>query len=213
MCTKITRRTKTLLATAATSAVLLFSGVSSAEAFTLLYEDPSDTQKVTGIEDLMIDGTEYDVSFEFGTFNDVFGNTGDLIELEGKTPEFWGNIYGAHNAGQDIIDALGEDSYLYSIPSSNSDSIWRSDRFFVPYLSLFTQQFVNMYTDFWPATEKDQIYSMSILPNYSNYSSTYPIATFDSEVDESDRVPEPSLILGLMGLGGLILRDKRKTRD
>ncbi|WP_210407569.1 hypothetical protein, partial [Hydrocoleum sp. CS-953] len=87
MCTKITGRTKTLLATVATTVVLLFSGVSSAEAFTLLYEDPSDTQKVTGIEDLTIDGTQYDVSFEFGSFSSVFGNTGDLIELEGKTPE------------------------------------------------------------------------------------------------------------------------------
>ncbi|NES02179.1 MAG: hypothetical protein F6K22_04615 [Okeania sp. SIO2F4] len=104
MCTKITGRTKTLLAAAATSAVLLFSSVSCAEAFTLLYEDPSDTQKVTGIEDLTIDGTEYDVSFEFGSFNDVFRNIGDLTELEGKTPEFWGDFSGAMKAAQAIVD-------------------------------------------------------------------------------------------------------------
>ncbi|NES02180.1 MAG: PEP-CTERM sorting domain-containing protein [Okeania sp. SIO2F4] len=43
------------------------------------------------------------------------------------------------------------------------------------------------------------------------------IATFDvvdppPPPDVSDRVPEPSLILGLIGLGGLMLGDKRKTR-
>ncbi|MGD1716286.1 PEP-CTERM sorting domain-containing protein [Dapis sp. BLCC M172] len=207
MCTKITGRTKTLLATVATTVVLLFSGVSSAEAFTLLYEDPSDTQKVTGIEDLTIDGTEYDVSFEFGSFNDVFGNTGDLIELEGKTPEFWGNYSGAMKAAQAIIDALGEDSYV-------STSLWDelSDEVWVPY----QMDYYPDYFRFW--ADDSGILGWDYLDNFwSDTCYCATIATFNvvdppPPPQPSDRVPEPSLILGLIGLGGLMLGDKRKTR-
>ncbi len=207
MCTKITGRTKTLLAAAAaTSAVLLFSGVSSAQAFTLLYEDPSDTQKVTGIEDLTIDGTEYDVSFEFGSFNDVFGNIGDLTELEGKTPEFWGDLSGAGNATQAIINALGEDSYLYSDDTDLSDSflVYHSDDL----TGGVYRDHYSLKEDFvWPWFSPSPVYNSKI----------WPIATFNvvdppPPPDSSDRVPEPSLILGLIGLGGLMLGDQRKTR-
>lgn len=210
MCTKITRRTKTLLATAATSAVLLFSGVSSAEAFTLLYEDPSDTQKVTGIEDLMIDGTEYNVSFEFDTFSSVFGNTGDLIELEGKTPEFWENSSGARNAAQAIVDALGEDSYVSTTLSGGLSDIvlvpYKMDNYDPYYFWFWADNWVNPGWDWY----LDNWFSRT---SYNKTIATFNVVDLPSPPSDSDRVPEPSLILGLMGLGGLILRDKRKTRD
>ena len=78
-----------------------------------------------------------------------------------------------------------------------------------------TLYYYRFWADGWGRLDRD---GYSVLDNW--FSRTYyneTIATFDvvdppPPPDVSDRVPEPSLILGLMGLGGLMLGDKRKTR-
>ncbi|MEM9539552.1 MAG: PEP-CTERM sorting domain-containing protein [Cyanobacteria bacterium P01_E01_bin.42] len=114
----------------AASAVLALGVAESASAHTLIF-DESDPNLVTGIEGLDIAGTEYDVRFVFGSFNDVFGNTGDLSVLEGNTPAFWLDEVGADEAADAIATALGD---MYGTTSvSTFDYVGLVDGFVVPF--------------------------------------------------------------------------------
>ncbi|NEN92238.1 MAG: hypothetical protein F6K48_26390 [Okeania sp. SIO3H1] len=78
-----------LLVATATSAVSLFALTNSAMAFLPLV-DTEDTLHVRGIIDRDFNGVLYNLSVDPNSFNDVFGNSGDLTITEEKTP-FWEN--------------------------------------------------------------------------------------------------------------------------
>ncbi|NES65841.1 MAG: hypothetical protein F6K24_11505, partial [Okeania sp. SIO2D1] len=87
-----------LLVATVTSAVSLFALTNSAMAFLPLV-DTEDTVHVRGILDRDFNGVLYNLSVDPNSFNDVFGNSGDLTITEEKTP-FWENstVYAAYAA-------------------------------------------------------------------------------------------------------------------
>lgn len=58
---------------------------------------------VVGIDDLDINGTDYDLSFCDGSFNDIFGQ----LVAPHNQPEFWLDVNGAQDAAVAIEQALG----------------------------------------------------------------------------------------------------------
>ena len=109
-------KTKALLITAAANIFSLFSTLTSAEAFTLLKDE---YDSVRGIENLDVNGTLYDVYFDFGHFDTVF---------DGVNPKFLGNPDDALSAAKSINDALGTNSLglreVFAIPYSASESFF-----------------------------------------------------------------------------------------
>ena len=99
-----------------------------------LITDPSDSLLVTGITNLDVGGTFYDVQFHTGaSFDQIWDVDSDLIFGEGdaslidQQPTFWGGNYsGALAAAQAISTALGTQYYLVGEGTP-------SDFFLVPY--------------------------------------------------------------------------------
>ncbi|MGB3508859.1 MAG: hypothetical protein WBA93_06390 [Microcoleaceae cyanobacterium] len=201
-------KTKPLLVTAAASVVSLFGIVSSAKAFTLLREDiPYDN--VTGIENLDVNGTLYDVYFELGDFDGVF---------DGVNPTFLGTPDDAMSAAKSINDALGTNSFplrhVFAVPYSAYESFFGFDS--DPYSPLVSGyhsgDFLFFYED-----ENGDFYSS---PGYNEYENLYglvylPEVVFPvfTPVSMGKTVPEPSLILGFIALSGLMLGSTKKAQN
>ncbi|NEP38337.1 MULTISPECIES: hypothetical protein [unclassified Okeania] len=77
-----------LLIATATSAISLFALTNSAMAFLPLV-DTEDTFHVRSILDRDFNGVSHNLSVNSNSFNDVFGNSGDLTITEEKTPTLW----------------------------------------------------------------------------------------------------------------------------
>ncbi|MEM9542308.1 MAG: PEP-CTERM sorting domain-containing protein [Cyanobacteria bacterium P01_E01_bin.42] len=75
----------------------------------------SETGLVIGIKDIEIGGKKYDVEFVRSSFNEAFGNEGDLTELENETPTFWDDRTGGQMAAEAIATVLGDTSLGSSI--------------------------------------------------------------------------------------------------
>lgn len=73
--------------------------------------------KATGIQDLVVDGVNYDVSFVFGSYNSVFGSS---------TPTFFGNELGATHAKDAMWSLLNGSKLTIGINGSqgNLAVIW-----------------------------------------------------------------------------------------
>jgi hypothetical protein len=98
---------------------------------------------VSGLQNVLIDGTRYDVRFHgCGSWSfcahDGSGNYPDGFVQSEADPEFWGNGAGAEAAAIAIMTTLGGDDYIYTWPclANPEDGYWSMcprDDFMVPY--------------------------------------------------------------------------------
>ncbi|MEM1425007.1 MAG: PEP-CTERM sorting domain-containing protein [Cyanobacteria bacterium P01_H01_bin.130] len=204
--------TITALTTAiATTTLSTLAIAPAANAFTLITNNAG---RVTDIEDLYIDGYgTYDVTFQNGTFGDLFDPSLDpgTLGTDGLMgPTFWGDRIGAIAAAEAIAVALGTDKLLAAIPDTGPSSF--SDRAIVPYritnsntLRLATDQFVNPDLDNILGGVGRPIDADSI-----PFVGAWAKFTLSDSGDPTP-VPEPSALLGLglaMGLSTLTRRRK-----
>ncbi|MBP0017442.1 MAG: hypothetical protein J7647_07780 [Cyanobacteria bacterium SBLK] len=101
----------------AASAVLTLGFSQRASAFTLI-TDPGDPYLVTSIEDLNVAGTLYDVEFIFDSFDNIYGNVGNVEELEGSTPTFWNNTALGEIAALEVMGAMGDSFGTWRVDES-----------------------------------------------------------------------------------------------
>ncbi|MEM9538476.1 MAG: PEP-CTERM sorting domain-containing protein [Cyanobacteria bacterium P01_E01_bin.42] len=187
------------LAGLAASAVLALGVAESASAFTLIY---SESQTVTGISGLDIDGTKYDVEFIDASFNEVFGNVGDLTEFEEETPTFWGDEVGAASAGWAVGTALG-DSTL---------GVGNAVSFVIPVQEFVFREGVVL----WEGAEwcfVCGVFDSAMYGGIMTDEGGTAIAKFTQLPEEVESVPEPAstiAILAVAGTGMLATRKRKK---
>jgi hypothetical protein len=173
----------------------------AAQATSIIY-NPSDSNIVTGIEDLVVESVEYDVFFERGTFAAVFDFSGDIGSW--VAPQIWGRADLAI-AAADAINSLfnstnGGDVEILSIAFNPF--------YFVPH-SFSGSSVLNALgydsSGNW-MTDPDTDWSASV------ESGSYLYAKFSS----STPVPEPATMLllgtGLVGLAGVGRRKLKRKK-
>lgn len=188
---------------------------SGASAFSLVHQDGSfndPSKQVVGINDLSfaVDGAEksFDVEFLVGSFNNVFGNTGDVSVLEGDTPTFWNQEDNARNATLAIINALGNEAFT-SMTGNDFES--RLDAFFVPF-EVNSPSTSEVRTFFDNAQTSQDTISSGLILNL-NSSLVFPFAKFqESSSPVTTPVPESSSTLAIFFLTGSAILATRKCR-
>jgi len=172
----------------------------AAQATSIIY-NPSDSNIVTGIEDLVVESVEYDVLFERGTFAAVFDFSGDLGSW--VAPPIWGSADLAI-AAADAINTLFNSTNGGDVEIPSDATI---PFYYVPH----------------------SFSGLSVL-NALGYDSsgnwmTHPVTNWSAPVEgapylyakfsSSTPVPEPATMLllgtGLVGLAG-VGRRKRKRK-
>ncbi len=175
-----------------TSAALLASFTSlfaptSVEAVSLIKGDDG---AVTRIEGLEASGNDWNVDFEWGTYEEVF--TEGLQLTYG--PAFW--------VALEIMGVLGKDEVLSGHPSV-------SDSFFLPYDDQSSGlRNVQGFFDYQHNSRADRL----AVTNIAETEHRLWAVVVEAEVGEMATTPEPSLIFGFITLGGLMLGSKRKTK-
>jgi hypothetical protein len=91
---------KALYLAAVLSAVTIFVDATPAAAVQLIYSEPGNVSK---IEDLVVDGINYDVTFKYDSFFNVFGSPNNP---DFKTPTFWNNSQTAQIAVNSIASLM-----------------------------------------------------------------------------------------------------------
>ena len=199
------------------SLISLLTLTSSALAFSLVRENDSvndsDTP-VVGINDLSFEVADesqsFDVEFLAGSFDDVFGNTGDVSILEGDTPTFWNEEDNARNATVAIIDALGDEEFTVG---EGNDLTSQFDSFYVPYEENSTNNLELQAFYDAPQLSEDSISTGSVLN--LNSSLFFPFAKFqESATPITTPVPEPSstIAMFLLASSGLLASRSKKDR-
>ncbi|OZH52719.1 hypothetical protein AFK68_22550 [Hydrocoleum sp. CS-953] len=185
-----------------TSAALLASTafVSEASALTLRKTDDG---RVIGIDGLEVEGVLYDVQLVQGTFSEVFGGS---LDFEGYDE--------AQKAWKSLSEALGDDQYTVNSTGQYGDM--KMDVFWLPY-ELQGNRAYSILDAKWNDLSSETPTIMSHdRDNYvfDLYQNAGVWAKFQEvEREEPEATPEPSLILGLITLGGLLLGSKIKTKD
>jgi hypothetical protein len=89
-----------------TMLTILISGCTEPpKPFEIIFNNPIVKDYVIGINNLQIDGVNYNVQFKFGTFSNVFGESIHSAHSHKSLP-FWGNQNQAMIATNKIVDAL-----------------------------------------------------------------------------------------------------------
>ena len=145
---------------------------------------------VSRVEDLEVDGKFYDVDFLMGSREQVFPDEiFDFLDRDSATA-----------AAEALMGALGD---------SLKTSFW-GDVFYLPFLSSDT-------FGYWVVMDKSRYEDEDVIDVRTNGLgvTNYPIAKFTPAESGGDVVatPEPSLIVGFITLGGLMLGSKGKTKD
>ncbi len=172
----------------AASAVLALGFSQSASAFTLKYGNKG---VVTGIEDLDISGTKYDVQFKYGSFNSVYKN---VNVLEGERPTFWGKSSLGKIAAMEIKSALGKTFVLGNksmllVPIGGEESqvkVWR--------------------------LQKKQGQKIRLI-NFSTSEITRPYAVFTEVSSPVVSTPEPGSTVAILAVAGTGLLATRKRKN
>ena len=199
---------KALMVAAGATAISLVGSVCEAQAFTLI-TDPNDSNLVTGIEDLDVNGSLFDVDFVAdSSYDDLFTNTA-------STPTFSGDREGAEAAATAIISALG-DTFATAVTTEFGVDV-DTDNFEVPYSTLATippigpfPSLVVGWGDFSNLLDVDDLETSN--SNGSLLNIQQPIAVFTTA--EPEPVPEPATILGsLAALSlGAVLKKKQQQK-
>ncbi|MGK7920514.1 MAG: hypothetical protein AB4080_10975 [Trichodesmium sp.] len=141
---------------------------------------------VIGIEDLEVGSEKYDVDIVFDSYNNIFG--GDL-DFESEAT--------ARSAGEAIIQALGV-----------SDSFGGTDSFLIPFS---VGERIGVALDGNSQSANDGLAIADV--GASESLGWAPYADFTLQTSETPAAtPEPSLMLGFITLGGLMLGSKIKTK-
>lgn len=193
---------QSLVGLAASAMLAFMAQAESASAFTLI-TDPGDPLLVTGIEDLDVGGKLFDVEFEFGTFNDVYGNVGDFRVLDGDTPYFWGDSAGAIIAAESIVAALGNIHYTFD------NGVVTFDGFLVPSTVVFATFLYVGYGDKLLGVDRDEVLyahkaGSGLAP--SDVPFFTPFAVFRAEI------PEPTSTVAILAVAGTGLLATRKGK-
>lgn len=169
----------------AASAVLAFGLAERASAFNLI-TNPDYANVVAGIEDLNIGGTLFDVVFEYDTFDNVYGNVGDLTDLEGDIPTFWDDESGAEEAAATIIAALGDDN--------EAGLLGWGDVFDIGY-GFLDSDFVNTMGDCCGGVGFDDLANFGVTKDFewmwARLSEADPDSVLEPTILESPAIPEP----------------------
>ncbi|MEL7036990.1 MAG: PEP-CTERM sorting domain-containing protein [Cyanobacteria bacterium J06592_8] len=184
------------------SSTFLFAP-SGASAVTLIRANDG---SVTRIENLEVEGLEYNVDFIFNqSYNDVFGGSFDF-ESEQE----------ALSASEAVATALGDEEFLFEAFLFNA-GVTNQDDFFIPFefSGVSDVRFVGEDVSISaPLLDIDQPSPLRFI-NVDGDFAFAPWAKF-SLVDDggngSVSTPEPTLILGFITLGSLMLASKRKTK-
>jgi len=165
---------------------------------------------VSGLSNLDIAGTSYDVTFHVSStgfsFNSLFDPNGDgdfTDSTIGHAPVFWGDMTTANIAANAIISALGSTDTIAGIGSTLANG---SDAFLVPFARVVgsTGLIFQAARDdlFSPGADNQFGAAFSVDQVFGTSTSVYALATFAP----SASVPEPATLMLLMvGLIGLAL--------
>lgn len=165
------------------SIVLAFSFAESALAAANPIVDP-ESGLVTGIKDLEISGKKYDVEFVRSSFNEAFGNEGDLAELENEIPMFWNDRTGGQMAENAIATALDDTSLESSI--------------FIPYEG---------------ETKQIELNGLDRALVWAKFSeSKMPLTALENHFSSHVTIPEPTATVALLAITGTGLLATRKDK-
>jgi len=164
---------------------------------------------VSGLQNVYIDGTFYDVRFHNNPFRSLWdGDTSGTFENDGSlfhvAPAFWGNGPGAAAAASAIITTLGSDDHMTTSPYGNG--LWRkSDSFMVPFsVGGAFSEWVQVYGDHDKSPSAEE---MLLFANLDNENQTRVYASFSTS-----SVPVPATVwLFGTALIGLVGFSKRKS--
>ncbi|GAB1537691.1 hypothetical protein NUACC21_03420 [Scytonema sp. NUACC21] len=181
----------------AISFAVVTTTVNPAEGVQLTYSSPGNVSK---IEDLVVDGVTYDVTFKSDTFLNLFGSPSNPSF---NAPNFWNNQQGASQVVNEIVSLLKNQP---TIPSkiNNTSSI------LVPYRgivasnqSLFVVNKIADYITQW-SNFRGESQDIFVLGNVTaNYALITP--------KETKPIPESNLVIGLVGVASLLgLKSKKK---
>lgn len=166
------------------ASVATFATVLPSEAAQVLYSSPTN---VSAINDLVVNGVTYNVTFKYDTFANLFGlpNSSNFLE-----PAFWNNSIDAESSAEAIINLFSNEP---SIPELINDFTYA----YIPY-----QGTINPQQDSWYIVNKtvQKYQDWTTVPGespdifvLSNESVNYAIFT----AQPTAQVPEPdSAILG-----------------
>jgi hypothetical protein len=168
---------------------------------------------VSGLQNVYIDGTFYDVRFHNNPFRSLWdGDTSGTFENDGSlfhvAPAFWGNGPGAAAAASAIITTLGSDDHMTTSPYGNG--LWRkSDSFMVPFsVGGAFSEWVQVYGDHDKSPSAEE---MLLFANLDNENQTRVYASFStSSVPVPVPVPATVWLFGT-ALIGLVGFSKRKS--
>jgi hypothetical protein len=186
------------------ASVATFATVIPSEAAQVLYSSPTN---VSAINDLVVNGITYDVTFKYDTFANLFGlpNSSNFQE-----PAFWNNSIAAESSAEAIINLFSNEP---SIPELINDFTYA----YIPYQGIISTQ-----EDTWYIVNKtvQKYQNWTTVPGespdifvFSNESKNYAIFT----AQLTAQVPEPdsaivgfALVLGLKALRDKILKSTEK---
>ncbi|NEQ37585.1 MAG: hypothetical protein F6K40_15435 [Okeania sp. SIO3I5] len=194
------------LTAAMVSAAVLASTVSitEASAISLRYLNGPGTQ-VVGIDGLEVEGVEYNVDFIFGSYNSIYDGT---LNFQSQVA--------AERAVTEVMAALGSSNFTHYDPSFLFGDGFM-DGFSIPYPTppQYDDErdwlFITYDMMFWDLDD-DRLLIGRHGVERDTVLSWRPYAKFSPASSEPEPIPEPSLILGCIALGGLMLGSQRKTK-
>ncbi len=204
------------------SATLLASTLSlEASAFTLRRAEEGN---VIGIDNLDIEGEVYNVEFVHESAQDLYGSasvsghSGHKRIIAGSNPFDFSTKAAAEVAFLAVSEALGSEEFIsetvISGPTRGSVLGYeKNDNFLIPFgevYSLGTSQFF-----FYNATydKKSALGDDEVGTWFRREERSVVYMAKFSKAPTAVATPEPSLVLGFITLGGLMLGSKRKTKS
>jgi hypothetical protein len=192
-------------AIATTTTALAFSTglfAPSASAFSLVKNSSGEVDQILNLE---VDGLFYDVSFHFDSYSSLYRGLFDFTSEED-----------ASLAGLSVLEALGDTEYTWMLIASAAYVY--SDSFSIPYgfsqdgrvltvSDLGDPRVFHRYGQSWGT----DVLGIRVREMDEGVYSTIPYAKF-SAASAATSVPEPSLILGFITLGGVLLGSKKQNK-
>ncbi len=154
--------------------------------------------RVIGIKDLQVEDQFFNVDFFFGSYDEFF---------KGTFPFPFPSV--AENAARNVIVALGTHEFTSKATTAAGDG------FLIPFgFDERDPSFVKSYTDSHPFSLPEDGVGLDLRRRTQGPDEFFPWAGFTptDEFETPVATPEPSLIVGFITLGGLMLGSKRKTK-
>jgi hypothetical protein len=156
------------------------------------------TAAVVGIEDLEIEGVNYDVDFRLATFNELYNS----ITSPNPLPTFWNNQASAQEAINKIQELLSDNNV-----STTEDDQARlfSSQLDIPYRIGDWQDLRGFRTYRGSSSWETTAYE-----DFATNQRFYAYFTVDNQ--NSVAIPTPALLPGLVGLGMAALRKRKENQ-